>query len=806
MTQTTTTDSGQQTADGGQRTAGQSATGGERGPKGTPDGALLQTALWYAKGGWHVFPLKAGDKTPVTAHGLHDATTDAETIRGWWAQWPTANIGLNCGASGLLAVDFDIHKEGYAGAALLKQLREEHPTTTAQTGGGGYHLLYLQPQDNALGNGRGALPQGVDVRGVGGYIVLAPSIHPNGNRYTWETGPHQTTPQPLPGLLSAMLTKTPTPAQPVHHRGYSFTDDLTRAAANLKRLRSGRADDYQEWVGVGMALSALGEAGLGLWDDWSRQSGKYAPGECEKKWRSFAPGDGLGLGSLARWADEDDRVGAHLPTGSGQRPVKRQSVEAGGRGVTHQVEGSPAETPKTLLDDLLAGLAAIGDDREDLTFYALDSVSQLAELDAGGFARFCAQLVTSGLHSEWIRRELRPAVNAAKKSENNGKTWTDYVQAAQTLGYSFRLNDLSDTVETNGERMTDVHDAVLLSKLHAQGLKNTDVARRAFTAAAAQNRYHPVKEYLAGLKWDGQDHIGKLAGYFTDTHDPITYADGTERRVIHAWLWRWLVGAVGKVYNPTECQNPVLTLDGLQGSGKSFFAKWLCPLPRLHFEGAIRPDDKDYSGYVTTRWIWEVSELGATMRKADREALKAFITQQDATYRPAYGRHDLVKPALASFIGTVNFEGALLGDPTGHRRFWPVNLVGLDWNYSRDVDVNQVWAQAYALYRAGEPWALSTEERAAHAAIVEVYEVEDVLAGYVQECFTIEPGNEALYTHTTTIIETLRTYAGVKGGTDKGLAMQLSTALTRLGLSKMKRRDGEGNPRWGYIGIGKRTE
>ena len=331
MTQTTTTDSGQQTADGGRRTAGQSATGGERGPKGTPDGALLQTALWYAKGGWHVFPLKAGDKTPVTAHGLHDATTDAETIRGWWAQWPTANIGLNCGASGLLAVDFDVHKEGYAGAALLKQLREEHPTTIAETGGGGYHLLYRQPEDNPLGNGRGALPKGVDVRGVGGYIVLAPSIHPNGNRYTWETGPHQMTPQALPGFLLAMLIKTPTPATaaPVHHRGYSFTDDLTRAAANLKRLRPGRADDYQEWVGVGMALSALGEAGLGLWDDWSRQSGKYAAGECEKKWRSFAPGDGLGLGSLARWADEDD-------------PMKRQSGEAG-RGVAHQVEGSPVD-------------------------------------------------------------------------------------------------------------------------------------------------------------------------------------------------------------------------------------------------------------------------------------------------------------------------------------------------------------------------------------------------------------------------------------------------------------------------------
>ncbi len=90
---------------------------------------------------------------------------------------------------------------------------------------------------------------------------------------------------------------------------YTFTDDLTKAADNLKRLRPGRADDYEEWVNVGMALSGLGAAGLGMWEDWSRQSSKYTPGECVKKWPSFIPGDGLGLGSLSHWADEDDPSG-----------------------------------------------------------------------------------------------------------------------------------------------------------------------------------------------------------------------------------------------------------------------------------------------------------------------------------------------------------------------------------------------------------------------------------------------------------------------------------------------------------------
>ncbi|MFZ1757217.1 MAG: VapE domain-containing protein [Caldilineaceae bacterium] len=612
----------------------------------------------------------------------------------------------------------------------------------------------------------------------------------------------------------------PTPAQPVHQNGnghYTFTDDLTKAAANLKRLRPGRADDYQEWLNVGMALSGLGDAGLRMWDDWSKSSGKYAPGVCDKKWGSFTPGDGLGLGSLAHWADEDDPSGKRIYTNGHGTPLQ-SVVDMAGFGNPSMddlglADGDEAEEESAgaLLELLLDDLESVEDDRKTLQLFALEKIEDLAVLDAASTSIFFTHLRERGATTEWIRKELTPAINEAKANTASGggdaafATWTDYVQAAHALGYSFRLNDLNDTVEVNGERITDVHEATLFSLLHARGLKNVDVARRAFLAAAAQRRFHPVQEYLSGLKWDGKDHISTLAAYFTDKHDPITYADGTKRTVFHAFFRRWLVGATAKVYDPTAAQNPMLILAGGQGKGKSYFAKWLCPLPDLHFEGAIRPEDKDYLSYLTTRWIWEVGELGATIRKADREALKEFITKQDATFRPAYGRHALVKPALASFIGTVNLDGALLSDPTGHRRFWPVELAkdkeSIDWGYATSIDVHQIWAQAYALYRAGEPWKLSTEEQAAHAVIVELYEVEDILAGYVQEYFRVEPDNPALYTHTTSIISTLRDPSGADvKGSERGLSMQLSSTLTRLGLVRVRREN-----RWGYLGIAKPT-
>ena len=169
---------------------------------------MLEAALWYAQGGWHVFPLIPGDKRPITPNGFKDATTDAEPIRRRWSATPDANIGIACGASGLLVLDFDVAKPDYAGADLLAELRGGDaypPTATAQTGGGGYHLVYRQPDGAPLGNSRGALPAGVDVRGDGGYIVAPPSLHKSGRRYQWIAWPHGVKAQPLPEFVAVLL-------------------------------------------------------------------------------------------------------------------------------------------------------------------------------------------------------------------------------------------------------------------------------------------------------------------------------------------------------------------------------------------------------------------------------------------------------------------------------------------------------------------------------------------------------------------------------------------------------------------------
>src|SRR3990172_3571395 len=109
---------------------------------------LGKQAEEYARMGWYVFPLKPRDKTPLTTHGLNDATTKIETVRGWWGKVPQANIGLNCGKSGLVAIDLDKRGE-HDGLSELEAIAQKHglqlQTAVSLTGGRGRHFIFIIP-------------------------------------------------------------------------------------------------------------------------------------------------------------------------------------------------------------------------------------------------------------------------------------------------------------------------------------------------------------------------------------------------------------------------------------------------------------------------------------------------------------------------------------------------------------------------------------------------------------------------------------------------------------------------------------
>ena len=155
---------------------------------------LLDAAIDYASRGLAVFPLKPRDKSPITAHGVHEATTNFDQINKWWSRYPNANIGIACGkvSGGLLVVDLDRKPNGVDGLDSLNEWERENgelpETVRSITGSDGNHLLYRIDGTN---KNRVNLLPGVDIRSDGGYIVAPPSIHPNGNRYEWEYDPEE---------------------------------------------------------------------------------------------------------------------------------------------------------------------------------------------------------------------------------------------------------------------------------------------------------------------------------------------------------------------------------------------------------------------------------------------------------------------------------------------------------------------------------------------------------------------------------------------------------------------------------------
>lgn len=362
-----------------------------------------------------------------------------------------------------------------------------------------------------------------------------------------------------------------------------------------------------------------------------------------------------------------------------------------------------------------------------------------------------------------------------------------YIQALHQLGYQFKFNEVTDRIEVNSDPISDVLQAEMRTRMRDAGHRRMNEMEDAYTAHAWTARYHPIRDYLEGVTWDGQPHIGRLGDYITDRHS-----------IFPLFLRRWMIGAVAKTFQ--KARNFMLVLDGPQGIGKSYFVRWLCPnvLDDYFIEGPANTDDKDTWIRLSSRWIWELSELGATTRKSDREALKDFISRQEVTIRRPYGHYDMVKPALASLIGTINEEGpGMFDDPTGSSRFGATTVTAIDHAYATDLDINQLWAEAMVAYQSGESWHLTGSERAQQARINEEYEVDTPLEAMLRKYYTIDPDND-VWTGAIDIIQDLEVY-GLKDNQRASL-MQLSRVMKKAGIERSRI-----NRVWSYRGVVRKT-
>lgn len=355
---------------------------------------------------------------------------------------------------------------------------------------------------------------------------------------------------------------------------------------------------------------------------------------------------------------------------------------------------------------------------------------------------------------------------------------SDYVALYHSWGHEIRLNLCNDDIEINGQRLDDIKEARLMARVRDHGILhqvgvNVKHAQEALTTEASNNAYHPIKQYLEGLTWDDKDHIKKLCGYIQEPED--------HKGTFLQWFGHWLVGAIARVYD--QWQNPMLVIEGPQEIGKSYFARWLCPVDRAFKEAPIFPDNKDCRLALWDVWIWEVQELGSTTRRQDVEALKAFLTTQIVRDRKPYGHRETSKPAIASFVGTLNNDAGFLVDRTGNRRFLVAPVDKIDWGYADDVDRDQLWAQAMAIYQQGEAWKLTDADRKDRDQINDEFMIDDPVEALLMSLVTVTKSP----TDKATLPELLRALQEARCTVNQvAQTMKIASALKAAGAVKKR--------------------
>lgn len=283
----------------------------------------------------------------------------------------------------------------------------------------------------------------------------------------------------------------------------------------------------------------------------------------------------------------------------------------------------------------------------------------------------------------------------------------------EAIDDSFRYNTFTDNIEVCvplpwddkryfRPRVFDDADAKNIRFALSRRLFYNTTDQDVFDAVLVVSKhrcYHPVRNYLHSLSWDKTPRLDTWLRDYCGVEQSI-YSKAVGRKVLCA--------AVARIINPGCKFDYVMVLEGAQGIGKSMLVQALGG----EWTGSITidPSNKDSIMYMEGNWIIEMSEM-VSHRKTEADQLKDFITRPSDKIRKPYARVPVDLKRQSIFIGTINPQHGVgwLKDPTGNRRFWPVevNHVRID---ALKLVLDQLWAEAVVLYNLGENLYLTEEE------------------------------------------------------------------------------------------------
>jgi predicted P-loop ATPase len=325
---------------------------------------------------------------------------------------------------------------------------------------------------------------------------------------------------------------------------------------------------------------------------------------------------------------------------------------------------------------------------------------------------------------------------------------------------------------------TDHEDVLATDWLQAQGIGvPLAVTASAVEAVAKDASFHPVRDYLTRLTWDDTKRVGRFAATYLGAEDTPYHSEVSTRMP---------VAAVARIMQPGCKHDHIPILEARQGAGKSKAIKML-------FEPWFTDDlaefgSKDASMQVRSAWGIEVAELSA-MTRGEIERVKAFITRSTDRFRPSYGRRVIEVPRQAVFFGSTNAL-EYLKDETGARRFWPVRCGRIDHDaIVRDRD--QLWAEAVALYNAGEPWWLTDE-----ALLLEAHGQQD--ARYQDDPWHEFITNYCAAAEDVSVAEILEALGVERARWTQADQNRVARCLMRLGWGRYQKRLPSRERQWRY--------
>lgn len=543
----------------------------------------------------------------------------------------------------------------------------------------------------------------VSLFGAPKQLAIPPSVHPDsGENYRWgreidwtlvELGVGPIVPSDVIATWGARNDDLSLDDDDDGLMALARAEPMGLEEAEIDQVLADLPDDWYEdhdlWVQAGMALHheyGGSQVGFEKWCQWARQSAKFDLKDSKYRWtKSFREThrNPVRMATLIKAAADnrlakahaeiDDLVGEPLQT-TAVAVIPSDLEDLLGPIAEPIAQGAPVREGLTYDPDWKSYLHK---NEEGVTKATLHNVRLIVRNDP----RLRGVVALNQFSQELVVIKTPKKVALRKESPK---------PLVQLDGDMWRLHD-----PINGDNWSDSHDAGVRAMLEAperQGGYAIKVSQRdlkdALDLAGQENAFHPVRDYLEGLKWDGRKRAEMLFLDYVGSPD-----DAYHRQAAMLWL----VGAVTRIYEPGHKFDFVPFMRGLQGKRKSTFFQVLARQWFAELDGDFH-DKKGMVEQMQGAWILEMPEMQG-FSKADVTTIKGFISKQRDKVRLSYDRRAKTFPRQCVFGGTTN-EDELLRDSTGGRRFWPVDCHVDEIDIDRlEANVDQIWAEALVLYR-----------------------------------------------------------------------------------------------------------